>query len=381
VSSPALTWPFERPCVRETQDRLQDFLDDIPTQVSRPIDLAATSFSGSTFAGRYRLHERVGQGGFGLVYRGEHLKLKKQVAIKLLKPQLLRGRESRERRLEFLEEAQAVARFAHDNIVDVTDFGDLGDSGVFMTLEWLDGENLARTLERDGPLPWSRARHIVLQVCAALQAAHAEGVLHRDIKPENCFRLSRGGDPDHIKVLDFGLAEFLYRSRAPTRFHGTPEYMSPEQIAGAELDVRSEVYSLGILLFELLTGTVPFHDDGPGELERVLAMHRDCEPPAPSSLLPTGGIPPEVDAIVLRALDKRPGRRFPSVLALATALRSVGSGAGVISQPMGAAISGEVVIAEQARELDKYRLLLGGAAGLSAGLALLLLLLVVSLVL
>jgi eukaryotic-like serine/threonine-protein kinase len=192
-------------------------------------------------------------------------------------------------------------------------------------MELLTGEDLGAMLTREGAQPWSRVRHIVLQLCAALDAAHAHGVVHRDIKPNNCFRTTRGGDPDFIKVLDFGIAKLLGEDHAAGKkltrtgqIFGTPEYMSPEQVRGLPADPRMDLYSVGIILFELLTGRTPFDGDAPLE---ILAKHlRD---PVPSAAAGRAALPRELDAVIQRALAKDVGQRFQSAREFGEALARI----------------------------------------------------------
>ncbi|MBL9102031.1 MAG: serine/threonine protein kinase [Myxococcales bacterium] len=278
---------------------------------------------GKILADRYRIVRRIGDGGMATVYLAEHTSIEKQCAIKVLNIAYAHQQEAVDR---FLREARAASRIQHENIVDITDFGRAPNGSVFFVMELLAGEDLATTVRREGAMPWPRVRHFALQISRALAAAHARGIVHRDLKPENCFRVTRGGDPDFIKVLDFGIARVATGSlgeRALTSagtVFGTPAYMSPEQCDGRTADARSDVYALGCVMFELLTGRPPFMADTP---LGYLKQHSFDEPPALRAVAPRAGIPERVEALVLQALAKQPEARFPGMEALATAIEAV----------------------------------------------------------
>lgn len=279
--------------------------------------------TGKIVAGRYRLLEKLGQGGMGSVYRAEHIEIGKQFAVKVLAA--LYGHDDEQRR-RFLHEARAASTIAHENVVDVTDFGPAPNGSVFLAMELLVGEELSDLLDREGPLPWTRTKRIVTQVCQALQAAHEQGIFHRDVKPENCFRIDRHSTKDFIKVLDFGIAKIM-RSSSPDEslsqtgmVFGTPEYMSPEQARGATVDHRTDVYAVGIMLYEMVTGKVPF--TGNSNLE-ILAQQANDPPMPPRKMAPHLAIPAELEAIILRTLSKRPEDRYPTVEALARAIDTI----------------------------------------------------------
>jgi eukaryotic-like serine/threonine-protein kinase len=285
--------------------------------------------SGEVIHGRYRLLRMLGKGGMGTVYLARHTGLPKTFAIKLLHPRYASRADIASR---FLQEAQAVSRIDHPNVVGVTDFGTLADGGAFLVMDHLRGESLAALCKREAPLPWPRARHIAVQMCRALAAAHAVGVLHRDIKPENLLRTTAGDDdPDYIKVLDFGLAKLqsgggLRLTRAGMIL-GTPEYMSPEQACGWPTDPRTDMYASGAVLYELLCGRPPFRAKNFVEMRHQHVMVR---PEPPSAHAPGQGISAQMDAVCLRALAKRPEHRFESMTAMLAAIEAVGTGAGPV---------------------------------------------------
>ena len=294
--------------------------------------------TGQILGDRYRLVSVLGEGGMGTVYLAEHVTIGKQLAIKVLG---LEFSQQESYRIRFLREAQSISRIAHENVVDVTDFGVAPNGSLYLVMEYLQGEGLSETLDREGPLPWSRAKQIVLQVCRALHAAHEKGILHRDIKPENCFRIKRGANRDFIKVLDFGLAKVVSDDpgmetslTAVGGIIGTPEYMSPERVRGEKLDERSDVYAVGILLYEVCTGCVPFSGD---HYTLVLDQQLHAVPVPPRQVTPNADISRELEQVILRALEKDRDRRFPNIRSLAEALANIqtltSSSAGVPIQP------------------------------------------------
>ena len=280
----------------------------------------------------YRVLRKLGEGGMGSVYLAEHCSIGKKVAIKVLGDAYLHRPELSER---FLREARAAAMIESEHVIEIHDFGTTPDGAAFFVMEYLQGEDLAHLIAREGALPWARVRPILLQLCAALQAAHDRGIYHRDIKPENCYRLARSGDADTIKILDFGIAKVLTDEadggKQLTRtgmIFGTPDYMSPEQAQGTPHDHRVDIYAAGVLLFELLTADRPFHAD---TFMGLLNKHMFEPPPRPSSVAPGLKIPAEVEAIVLKALQKDPALRFQSMNEFAAAARATGQGAAPVA--------------------------------------------------
>ena len=280
--------------------------------------------TGHVLGDRYRLVSILGEGGMGTVYLAEHVTIGKQLAVKVLGAEFS---QQESYRIRFLREAQSISRIAHENVVEVTDFGVAPNGSLYLVMEYLQGEGLSDTLDREGALAWSRTKQIVLQVCRALHAAHEKGILHRDIKPENCFRIKRGANRDFIKVLDFGLAKVVSDEpgmetslTAVGGVIGTPEYMSPERVRGETLDERSDVYSVGILLYEVCTGCVPFSGD---HYTLVLDQQLHAQPVQPRAVAPHAGITPELEAVILQALEKDRARRYPTIRALAEAVAAI----------------------------------------------------------
>jgi serine/threonine protein kinase len=226
---------------------------------------------GQVVLGRYRILRLLGEGGMGVVYEAEHTLIEKRIALKVLRAAYSNQEELVTR---FQREAISASRIKHPNILDVFDFGQLEDGSFYLAMEYLDGHDLADELSKNGVLSPERGLKLAMQICRALAAAHARGVVHRDLKPENIFLCRCGESDESVKIVDFGIARLRGRESIPDQEHsvhrrltktgmifGTPEYMSPEQARGGEADVRSDVYAVGILLFEMFSGAVPFRGD------------------------------------------------------------------------------------------------------------------------
>lgn len=261
------------------------------------------AFIGQTLDGKYYIEAKIGEGGMGAVYRARHLLMDTQLAIKVLHPSLVSDATSVAR---FQREAQAMARIRHSNAIAVTDFGITENQINYIVMELFEGESLRKILEREKKLPYATAISIARQVCGALEAAHRSSVIHRDIKPENIFLSLQPDGSYFAKVIDFGIAKIVTdtsKGGPPlTRqgmIIGSPHYLSPEQCTGQELDARSDIYSLGIVLFEMLTGRVPFTAVTP---VAVALLHANEPPPSLRSISPE--IPKALDDLVLRALAK-----------------------------------------------------------------------------
>jgi serine/threonine protein kinase len=269
--------------------------------------------------GNYRLTARLGEGGMGVVYLAEHPVIGKKVALKAIHPELSRNAEVVSR---FVTEAKAVNQIGHEHIVDIADFGTTPGGEFYFIMEYLQGEALSDRLKREGHLDATRAMVIGAQIADALDASHEQGIIHRDLKPENIFLVQRGGSKDFVKVLDFGLAKLTqteekvsHKTRAGSVM-GTPYYMAPEQCEGkTEIDHRADIYSLGVLMFEMLTGKVPFGGDGYGE---IIVKHITMPPPSVRSLVPE--LSAELDLILFRALAKDRTQRFQTMAELRDAL-------------------------------------------------------------
>jgi serine/threonine-protein kinase len=292
------------------------------------LDIAAAQAplpAGSIFAGRYRVLERAGEGGFGIVYKVEHLLLGETFALKLLKPELLASASARRR---FIREAKVACRFSHPNAVTIREFGIESGGVPFMTMDFAPGEPLDRILAR-GPLEPRRAAELMRQVLDAVAAAHRAGIVHRDLKPANLLIERRRDGSDFARVLDFGVARLIdesglvgstSNSTSAGAIIGTVAYLSPEQAQGEPIDGRSDLFACGLILYEMLTGTRPFSGGTPRELIAQMLAHR---PERPSERRPEARIPPELDRIVMRALEKSPQDRFELAEHFRDALRDL----------------------------------------------------------
>lgn len=265
---------------------------------------------GHTLDEKYRLEDRLGVGGMGTVYRARHLLIDRPVAVKVLNPRFVEDEAARAR---FRREAKACGRLQHVNAVTVTDFGTSQDGYVYLVMELLEGRTLRDVLTKEAPLDAARSVALMLQISAAVAAAHEAGIIHRDLKPANIFIVQRAEVPAVVKVLDFGIAKLAAdsldedESKTLTQVGamiGTPRYMSPEQCDGAELTPAADVYSLGVILYEMLAGTVPFSGTSP----LAIAMKHTGEiPRSPRDFVST--IPPALEQVVLHTLEKRPQDR------------------------------------------------------------------------
>lgn len=289
--------------------RFDDGLLRCPHDAATLVDVGDPML-GRTLADRYRLVHRIGAGGMGTVYRAQHLLLRRDVALKLLAPELTRDPVMRER---FLREAQATHMLRHPNIVEVYDVA-VDGSRVFLVMELLEGDCLASWVG-GGPMDVQLALRVVRPVVAALARAHAHGVVHRDIKPENIFVARRAAAPPEdmvVKVLDFGIAHLRHEARltAPGEVFGTPEYLAPELARGEACQPASDLYAVGVMLFELVTGSLPFD----GDLAHIVAQHRDAPPP--SARARNHAVPAALDALIVRLMDKDPAARPECAAAL-----------------------------------------------------------------
>jgi serine/threonine-protein kinase len=278
---------------------------------------------GTLMGGRYHIVGRVGTGGMGTVYRAEQRGLGRPVALKVLKSELVSDRETVGR---FQREAKAMSLLVHPNTVRVFDFGEDPAGHLYLAMELLEGELLTAKLDREGQLDVREAVHVTQQILRSLHEAHAKGLVHRDLKPDNIYLARVEGHLEPVvKVLDFGIAKIFrddakpidqLETQAGTVF-GTPRYMSPEQAQGKALDPRSDLYSVGVLLFQLLVGHAPFTDE---DAVVVMAKHIREEVPPVGKVVPERPIPPSLEAVVRKALEKDPARRFPSAEAFEQAL-------------------------------------------------------------
>jgi len=276
------------------------------------LEKTSDALLGKTLAGKYRIEDRLSEGGMGTVYRGTHVLMDKTVAVKVLRPSLAADEKIVAR---FSREARAASRISHPHALSVTDFGEAEDGVVFLVMEYLDGKTLKEILREDGPMALPRTVEILRQIGGALDAAHNEGVVHRDLKSDNIMLLSSSGT-DYAKVLDFGIAKIKEADgaydpglTAPDLVIGTPQYMSPEQCSQSpDIDARSDIYSLGVILYELLVGHVPFTGESPTAI-----MLKHLQEPAPSVLDERTDVPSSVANVISRALAKKPEERYQTV--------------------------------------------------------------------
>jgi len=275
---------------------------------------------GRTLPGGYHILDLISVGGMGRVYRAQQSALGRTVAVKIIHPHLLSDENSA---LRFMTEARAASQLNHPNSVSVFDFGRTDDGQPYLVMEFLRGKDLARVAYEEGPLPFSRIVDVLRQVLAALGEAHDLGIIHRDLKPENVILepLRRGGD--FVKVVDFGLAKLRADTQSPSVTSpgivcGTPDYMAPEQGRGDLLDGRSDLYAVGVMLFQLLTGRLPFRAENPTQ---VVMMHLTVPVPDPRQLAPERGIPDPLVDVVMKALAKDAVRRYQDAQEFADALK------------------------------------------------------------
>jgi eukaryotic-like serine/threonine-protein kinase len=291
--------------------------DTLPDGMQRPVDPV-----GRVIADRYRLIEHLSEGGMASVYLAEHVAVGRKLALKILHPEQAVQPDVVRR---FLQEARAASMVRNPHVVDIIDVGFTNDGLAYMAMELLDGEDLATLLQRAGPLPWARLGPMILQICDALHATHALGIVHRDIKPENCFVTEWNGAQDYMKIIDFGIAKDLAGNLQVDRprtvsgsIFGTAPYVAPELLAGKTADHRVDIYALGIVMYELLLGKRPFAGEA---LSDILLGHLQT-PPAPLRSKIPDRVSEAVDALILRALAKDPDLRFQSMTELGEAVAS-----------------------------------------------------------
>jgi eukaryotic-like serine/threonine-protein kinase len=279
---------------------------------------------GTLAAGRYRVLKLLGEGGMGQVYLAEHVAIEKRVALKVLRAEYATRGEIVTR---FQQEAISASRIKHPNVLDVFDFGQLEDGCFFLAMEFLEGNDLADELTRRRVLDAAMGIRIAMQICRALAAAHANGVVHRDMKPENVF-LQRTADGEEIvKIVDFGIAQLRSKDTAVVEtkrrltrtgmIFGTPEYMAPEQAGGKHADLRSDIYSVGIIMYEMFTGAVPFTGE---TFLGVLAKHLSDPTPLMNAVYPDISISASLQSVIMRSLEKDPALRYQTMLEFAQAI-------------------------------------------------------------
>lgn len=318
--------------------------------------------------GQFRIIERIGSGGMGSVYRAEEPQMGRQVAIKILHQKL---KDRKDLVSRFRREARAMSQLTHPNTARVFMYGELDDIGaLYIVMELLEGSNLNQTVKKGGAMEPSRAISILVPVCHALHEAHALGIVHRDLKPENIFICRQAGLVDYPKVLDFGLAKVTEAQMQPGSLiltqqgmvFGTPEFMSPEQARGFTLDARSDIYSLACILYEALTGKLPFDAKTPME---YVSKHVSATPIPIDERVPGRTFPPALWPVLKKALAKRPEDRYDSALSFAAALESITRSASEL--PSTYAVESTVPPAapgaalEESRKLPEWAVLVGVA--------------------
>jgi eukaryotic-like serine/threonine-protein kinase len=301
---------------------------------------------GRTLNGRFSITDAIGAGGMGRVYRAMQAPLDRVVALKVLDPSFPSTKDPGFQQ-RFLREASLTSKLRHPNTVTVIDYGQTEDGIYYIAMEYLEGRTLGQVISQTGPLPWSRVIAITQQVCRSLREAHGIGIVHRDLKPANIMLLNEA-DQDLVKVLDFGLVKSIGSAgdaEAPAlspeitqsgTFLGSPQYMAPEQARNVA-DARSDIYSLGVVMYQMLQGRPPFV--ARDHLELIFAHYKEPPPPF-SSLRPHIPVPPEIEAVVMKCLEKDPARRYQSMDEMLEAMRQANMAAGghsaVFKRPGGA---------------------------------------------
>ena len=333
-------------------------------------DTLSGPLSGKVIDGRYRILEKIGEGGMGSVFKVEHVRMEKILALKVLRPDTARDKTMLSR---FRQEAKTIAKLSHPNTVQVFDSGELEDDSLFIAMEYLPGRDLAWHLRAHGPMSEEKAAGIGIQLLSSLAEAHGLGIVHRDIKPANVLLVRRKDRDDQVKLLDFGIAklhdgEGRKTITGVTEFVGTPGYMSPEQGKGDPLDARSDLYSVGALLFELVTGRELFPSTSPMQ---TVNMHLSAKPPRVNDVNPDRPVSPAFEAVLQKALAKAPADRWPDADKMRAALEKVRRELGALSTdftPTPDELQGKMASREDfedfERQLKRRRLLAPVAAAL-----------------
>ena len=298
-------------------------------------------YLGKLLDDKYRIDSFISAGGMGSVYRAKHVMLDKTVAVKVIKNELVTSEEVVSR---FQREARAASNLNHPNIVTVYDLGQTPEGTLYIAMEFIDGPSLHDAIRRDGPMPAARAIDILGQVASALSAAHRKQIVHRDLKSHNLMLATDDDGRDVVKLVDFGIAKTFDESTQLTAagyMMGTPHYMSPEQAAGQPVDHRTDIYSLGVILYEMLTGAVPFSDES---LTSVLVKLATEVPARPSLRRPDLVVPPLLEAVAMRCLEKNPDHRFQSADEFAAAIEHAGIDAGTAGVPAIAPAAGATLV-------------------------------------
>jgi serine/threonine-protein kinase len=287
---------------------------------------------------RFKIESKIGEGGFGAVYRGVQLATGRKVALKLLHPEMTKDENLVAR---FRREGMVLCNLRDAHTITTYDFDQTPDGTLYIAMELLEGKSLHQLFHDQAPLDWKRVFKILTEMCSSLAEAHAQGIVHRDLKPENVYLEKRPGNDEFVKILDFGIAKVMRgdaidpqspQLTATGQTLGTLEYMSPEQLMGKQLDGRSDVYALGVVAYEMITGRLPFPDaKGPAGL--ITAQLKQTPQP-PSSVKASNAIPPNADRVILKCLEKDKNNRYADVTAMAGALQEVLDGAKDPGPPM-----------------------------------------------
>lgn len=286
-------------------------------------DPAPDPLLGQIIDGRYQFERVLGEGGMGKVYLARHQQLEKNVAIKVLLKELASRQDMNQR---FINEARAATRIGNPHIIEVSDFGQLPDGSTYFVMEYLKGRSLGELTSLGKPLPLVQLLNISLQATEAMASAHEANIVHRDLKPDNIFLSQRGSDMEFVKILDFGIAKTSTDNKLtiPGQVFGSPDYISPEQASGQKVDHRGDIYSMGVILYEMATGRVPFIAEDYGD---VLNMHLTQHPPSPRSLVSNPkDLPPGLEAVILKSLRKKPEERYQNMTELNAELRLIEEG-------------------------------------------------------
>jgi serine/threonine-protein kinase len=296
--------------------------DGSPTNVMEDVGPVVDPLLGRVIDGRYRVEAQIGEGGMGVVYLASHTVLGKKLALKVLRGEMAKDEDTVKR---FMQEAQAATAIGQQNIVDISDFGQLPDGTTYFVMEHLAGQALTKLIKQGGSIPMVDAIRIVRQIASALGAAHQVGVVHRDLKPDNIMLINRGGNPYFVKVLDFGIAKVGGAASKLTKtgmVFGTPHYMAPEQAAGQAVDQRTDVYALGVIMYEMFTGKVPFDAD---TFMAILSKHMFEAPIPPSQQFADVKLG-AIEDVILKALAKKPEDRYQRMEELVEHLDTLASG-------------------------------------------------------
>ncbi|MDB4952748.1 MAG: serine/threonine protein kinase [Myxococcales bacterium] len=295
--------------------------------VPKPKHKGDDIYIGAVLNNRFKVESKIGEGGFGAVYRGVQLATGRKVALKLLHPEMTKDENLVAR---FRREGMVLCNLRDAHTITTYDFDQTPDGTLYIAMELLEGKSLHQVFHEQAPLEWKRMFKILIEMCSSLAEAHSQGIVHRDLKPENVYLESRPGNPEFVKILDFGIAKVMRgdsidpqspQLTATGQTLGTLEYMSPEQLMGKQLDGRSDVYALGVVAYEMTTGRLPFPDaKGPAGL--ITAQLKQTPAP-PSQANAKANLPPSADRVILKCLEKDKNNRFADVTAMANGLQEV----------------------------------------------------------